>query len=147
MQTLVSLFLCNHSSKLNLTTVRKSPVSDFVVGLISFPIAWILDTVNKVLLYYFFQFGFKMAVHAACKEKNMWSELLLVPFKKELISFWCFSRRVSFPFKCGKAIFCRSRRLASQKFTLLVNHGHASRRYLHCFFPITFSPVTYSLVI
>ena len=39
----------------------------------------------------------------------MWSEQLLILFKEEFISFWCFLRRVSFPFKYGKAIFQRSR--------------------------------------
>ena len=48
----VSLFLwlCSHCSKLNLTTVRKSPANEVVVGLLSFLIAWILGTVNMVLL-------------------------------------------------------------------------------------------------
>ena len=49
-------------------------------------------------------------------EKNLWSEQLLMLFKKDLISFYGFSRRVSFPFKFGKAIFWRSRRLKSQFF-------------------------------
>ena len=38
-----------HSSKLNLTTVRKSTANE-VVGLLSFLIVWIWDTVNMVLL-------------------------------------------------------------------------------------------------
>ena len=42
--------------------IRKSPVSEVVVGLLSFLIVWISDTVNMVLL--FIQFELKMAVHA-----------------------------------------------------------------------------------
>ena len=52
---------------------REGPVNEVVVGLLSFLIAWILDTVNMVLL--FFQFELKMAIHAACiKKKHQWSE-------------------------------------------------------------------------
>ena len=39
-----------HSSKLNLTGVRKSPTNKVVVGLLSFLIVWILDTNNMALL-------------------------------------------------------------------------------------------------
>ena len=88
---MVSLFLwlCYNSSKLNLTTVRKSTVNEVVVGLLSFLIVWILDTGNMLLL--FFQFELKMAVQFArtkkkiCgthEEKNLWSEQLTILFKK-----------------------------------------------------------------
>ena len=49
-------------SKLNLTTVRKSPANKVVVELLCFLIVWILDTANIVFL---FQFELKMAVQAA----------------------------------------------------------------------------------
>ena len=60
---IVSLFIYYDLSKLNLTTVRNSTVNEVVVGLLSFLIVRILDTINMVLL--FFQFELKMAVHAA----------------------------------------------------------------------------------
>ena len=43
------LWLCYHSNKLNLTTVRKSTAKEVVVGLLSFLIVWISDAVNMVL--------------------------------------------------------------------------------------------------
>ena len=47
----------------------ESPANKVAVRLLSFPILWISDTVNMVLL--FFQFELKMAVHATCtKTKN-----------------------------------------------------------------------------
>ena len=64
---IVSLFICHDLSKLNLTTVRKSLANKVVVGLLSFLIVWILDTVNMVLL--FFQFKLKRDVQAARKRK------------------------------------------------------------------------------
>ena len=55
---------------MNLTTVRRSPANEVAVGLLSFLIVLILDTVNMVLL--FFQFKLKMAIHAArTKEKHL----------------------------------------------------------------------------
>ena len=69
----------------------------------------------------FFQFILKMAVHAACtkrkicKVNNSWCF-----FKTSYLHIDVLSRRVSFPFKCGKAIFQQSRRLKSQ-------NGHAHR--------------------
>ena len=59
---IVSLFIYYDLSKLNLTTVRNSTVNEVVVGLLSFLIVRILDTINMVL---FFQFELKVAVHAA----------------------------------------------------------------------------------
>ena len=86
------LWLCYHSSKLNLTTVRKSPENELVVR---FLIGWILKTENVVLLL--FQFELKMAVHATstkkkfCKVNNFWYFLrvnfLLMYFQEELASF------------------------------------------------------------
>ena len=73
------LLLCYDSSKLNLTTVRKSRANE-VVGLLSFFIYWILDTLNMVLL--FFQFELKMAVRAARTKK-----------KSEVIEFWYFFKK------------------------------------------------------
>ena len=79
-------------------TVRKNPATKVV--LLSFLIVWISDTINMVLL--FFQFKFKMVVHAICmkkkicevnnfgyvfndctlthKDKNMWSEQVWILF-------------------------------------------------------------------
>ena len=55
-------------SKLNLAMVKTSPANRFVVGLLSFVIVWILNTINVV----FFQFELKMAVHAVyTKKKNL----------------------------------------------------------------------------
>ena len=48
---------------LNQTKVRNSPANEVVVGLLSFLIVRILDTIDMVVL--FFQFEFKMAVQAA----------------------------------------------------------------------------------
>ena len=48
---------------MNQTAVRNHPANEVVVGLLSFLIVGILDTVNIVLL--FFQLELKMAVHAA----------------------------------------------------------------------------------
>ena len=89
--------------------IKKGPASKAVVGL-NFLIVWILDTINMVLS---FQFELKMAVHAAlmkkkiCDVNNFWCI-----FKKNFI-FDVFSRRASFPFKYGKAIFWRSWKLKS----------------------------------
>ena len=60
---IVSLFIYYDLSKLNLTTVRNSTANKVVVGLLSFLIVRILDTINMVLL--FFQFELKMVVQAA----------------------------------------------------------------------------------
>ena len=58
-------------------------MNEVVVGLLSFLIVWILDTVNMVL---FFQFELKRAVHAALtKKKSM-----------KWITFDTFLRRVNF---------------------------------------------------
>ena len=73
---LLLFWLCYHSSKLNLTTVRKNPVNKFVVGLLSFIVVWILDTV----IVLFFQFELQMAVHIAFTEKKVC----------EGNNFWCF---------------------------------------------------------
>ena len=71
--------------------VRKSPVNNVVVGLLSFLIVWILDTGNMVLL--FFQFKLKMAAHFADtkkkirsthKEKDLWSEQLTILFLRKV---------------------------------------------------------------
>ena len=66
----MSLFswLCYYLSKLNQTSVRKSPANEVVAGLLRFLIVWNLDTVNMVLL--FFQFELKIAVYAALTEKK-----------------------------------------------------------------------------
>ena len=87
------------------TTIRETPTNEVVVGLI-------LDAVNIVLLY--FQFELRMGVHAASTNKKIF----------EMYKFWYFFRkvnfiliffkkRVSFPFKCRKAIFRRYRRMKS----------------------------------
>ena len=49
--------------------VKETSASEIVVGLSSFLIFWILDTVSMVLL--FFQFKIKMAVYAVCKKENI----------------------------------------------------------------------------
>ena len=120
----VSLFLwvCYHSSKLNLTTIRKGPANEVVVELLSFLVVWISDTVNMVL---FFQFELKMTVSAPLtKEKIYEVNDFQYFFKKSQFDFDIFTKRVSFPVKYEKAIFQRSRRLKSQNFRLGVNHGH-----------------------
>ena len=83
---------------------KKEPGNEVVLGLLSFLIVWILDTVTMVLL--FFQFELKMAVQAALT-------------KKKSVNFEVFARRVSFPFKYGKVILQQSRRLKNQKIFLL----------------------------
>ena len=45
-------------------------------------------------------------------------------FLKRVHFILFFSRKISFPFKCRKAIFQRFRRLKNQKFPLHMNHGH-----------------------
>ena len=45
---------------------RESPAIEVVIGLLSFLVVWISDTMNMVL---FFQFQLKMAVHAMHKRK------------------------------------------------------------------------------
>ena len=107
---IVSLFICYDLSKLNLTTLRNSPANEVVVGLLSFLIVRTLDTINMVLL--FFQFKLKIAVHTACTTRKL---LTWTTFD----TFFVFSRRVSFPYKCRKAILWWSRKLISQKFPLL----------------------------
>ena len=58
--------------------VRKSTVNNVVVGLLSFLVVWILNIINII----FFQFELKMAVHTALMQKRIWSEQLLILFKK-----------------------------------------------------------------
>ena len=117
--------LCNHWSKLKVTTVRKCPANEAIVGLLSFLIVWILDTINMVLL--FFQFGLKMVVYAAlmkkktCEVNNFWCI-----FKKCYFRVDVFSRRVSFPFKYfkyGKPISWWSWK-KNKNFPFGVNHVH-----------------------
>ena len=87
-------------------------------GLLSFLIVWIFDAVDMVL---FFQF----AVHAALMKKKICEvNDFQCFFKKGSFHFVFFSRKISFPFKCRKAIFQRFRRLKNQKFPLHMNHGH-----------------------
>ena len=62
---------------------KKCLANEVVLGLISFLIVWILDTVEMVWL--FFQFEHKMAVYAVRTKKNLWSEQLLILFKEEFI--------------------------------------------------------------
>ena len=45
------LWQCYHSTNLNKTMVKKNPVNEAVVEL-SFPIVWILDTVNMVYIIF-----------------------------------------------------------------------------------------------
>ena len=102
--------MCYDLSKLNLTALRNSPANEVVVGLLSFLIVRTLDTINMVLL--FFQFKLKIAVHTASTTRKL---LTWTTFD----TFFVFSRRVSFPYKCRKAILWWSRKLISQKFPLL----------------------------
>ena len=95
------LWLCHHSSKLNLTTVRKSPANEVVVALLSFLIVWILDTVNMVLLFFQFKLKWLYTLHARRKKSVKWKSFDTF-LKKSYFYFDIFSRRVSFPFKCGK---------------------------------------------
>ena len=74
-------------SKLNQTTIRKSPSKEVLVGLLSFLIVWIPDTINIVLL--FFQFELKMAVHTARMKKKICEvrvNFILMFFQEELAS-------------------------------------------------------------
>ena len=104
MQTLVSLFLCNHSSKLNLTMVRKSPVNDFVVGLISFLTAWILDTVNMVLLYYFFSLDSKWLYTLHARKKICEVNCFWYFFKKNWFHFDVFQEEFISLSSAGKPV-------------------------------------------
>ena len=63
------------------TTVRKCPTNEAVVGLLSFLIVWILDTINMVLL--FFQFELKMVVYAALMKKKIC----------DMNNFWCIFKK------------------------------------------------------
>ena len=60
--------------------VRQSSANEVAVGLLSFLIAWILDTINMV---YFFHFEPKMAVNAARTKKRIC----------EVNNFWYFSKK------------------------------------------------------
>ena len=53
---------------------KKEPWNEVIIRLLSFLIAWILDTVDMVLL--FFQFELKTVLHEALM-KNLWGEQLL----------------------------------------------------------------------
>ena len=53
---------------------KKEPWNELIIRLLSFLIAWILDTVDMVLL--FFQFELKTVLHEALM-KNLWGEQLL----------------------------------------------------------------------
>ena len=72
----------------------------------------------------FLQFELKIAVHAALTKKKTgkWTTFL----RRVNPIFMFFRRRVSFPYKCGKAIFRQSRRLKSQNFPLHMNHGYST---------------------
>ena len=48
------------SNKLNVDTVRDNPGNEVAVEILSFPIVWISDIINMLLL--FFEFELKMAV-------------------------------------------------------------------------------------
>ena len=83
-------------SKLNQTKVRKSPSKEVLVGLLSFLIVWISDTINIVLL--FFQFELKMAVHTACVKKKIREvrvNFILMFFQEELVSLLSVGRLFS----------------------------------------------------
>ena len=88
------LWLCHHSTNLNVNSIRKIPVNEVVVGLLSFLIVSMVDTLNMVL---FFQFMLKMDVHAAHMREKICEEQFLIPFLRR-VSFilMFFSRRVSF---------------------------------------------------
>ena len=60
--------------------IKNGPVNKAVVGL-NFLIVWILDTINMVLL--FFYFFLKIAVHAALMKKNIC----------EVNNFWCIFKK------------------------------------------------------
>ena len=99
-------WLCHHSSKFNVIAERGSPANEVVVELLSFPIVWISDTVNMVLL--FFLFKLKIAVRKKKKIYEVWQL-----FEEELISFWCFFQE-EFP-SLLKAILRWSGKLKSKK--------------------------------
>ena len=68
-------------------------MNEVVVGLLSFLIVSMVDTLNMV----FFQFMLKMDVHAAHMREKICEEQFLIPFLRR-VSFilMFFSRRVSF---------------------------------------------------
>ena len=102
---------CYHSNKLDLTTVRETPVIKVVVWLLSFLTVWISDNVNMLLL--FLQFKLKMVVDAACKKENI--RTTFDTFLRRVTFLLMFFSRVTFPFKCGKAISWWYRKLRSKK--------------------------------
>ena len=121
----VSLFLwqCYHSSKLRLTKARKSPANEIVVGLLSFLIVWISDTVNMVLL--FFQFEFDMVLHAArtrwkiCELNNFWyifnkSWFHFHVFQQDLASLWSTRKPFSGDLKGYKVKFLVNKFMSGQ---------------------------------
>ena len=97
-------------------------------------IVWISGTINMLL---FFQFKLKMAIHTAhtkkklCEVNNFWYFLN---------SYFIFSRRVSFPFKCSKAIFWRSRKqnvkVSPLTWTIVMPHGNNEFSKLLNLFPV-----------
>ena len=84
-----------------------------------------------------FQFKLKMAIHTAhtkkklCEVNNFWYFLN---------SYFIFSRRVSFPFKCSKAIFWRSRKqnvkVSPLTWTIVMPHGNNEFSKLLNLFPV-----------
>ena len=99
-ENIKSLWLCYHSNKLNLTMVRETLANKVVVGLLSFLIVWISDTINMLLLFFSIQTQNECT---CCMQEG-----------KHLNNIW-----VTFLFKCGKAIFWWSRRPKSQKISYL----------------------------
>ena len=80
----IFLWVCYHSSKLNLTMIRQSSVNKVVVRLLSSVTVWILDTIDTILSFFSIQTqnGYTHCTH---KEKTY-----------EVSNFWYFLRRVNF---------------------------------------------------
>ena len=97
-------------------------MKEVVVGLWSFLIISIVVIYRKDSIIFLIQTQ-NCHTRLTYKEKNLWSEQILIFFKKSSFHFDVFSIRITFSFKCGKAIFQQSRSLKSQSFPLGVNHG------------------------
>ena len=103
--------------------LRENPANEVAVGLLSFLIVWISDAVN---IFYSIQTRNSCTCHMHEERhlSNIWYF-----FKKSWFHYDGFSR-VTFPFKCGKAISWWSRRLQSHASDLPMKTRAHTRQYL-----------------
>ena len=88
---------------LNQTKVRNSPANEVVVGLLSFLIVRILDTIDMVVL--FFQFEFKMAVQAARTKRKFLKWTTFDTFLRKVnFIFMFFQEELASPVSAGKPV-------------------------------------------